>query len=58
MVVYFIIYFDVSILCFSFIVYKYIEIGLIFFEFCLIDDVVDLEVRELIEKVYSLVKNK
>lgn len=51
MVAYLIIHLDASIPCLSPTVYKYIETGSISPEFCSIDDVVDLEVRELIEKV-------
>ena len=58
MVAYLIIHLDASIPCLSPTVYKYIESGCIAPEFCSIDDVVDLELRELIEKVCSFEKNK
>ena len=58
MVAYLIIHLDASVPCLSPTVYKYIESGSVSPEFCSIDDVFDLELRELIEKVHSSVKNK
>ena len=58
MVAYLIVHLDASIPCLSPTVYKHIESGSISPEFCSIDDVVDLELKDLIEKVHSPVKNK
>ena len=58
MVAYLIIHLDASVPCLSPTVYKYIESGPVSPEFCSIDDVFDLELRELIEKVHNSVKNK
>ena len=58
MVAYLIIHLDASIPCLSPTVYKYIESVSISPEFCSIDDVVDVELKELNEKVHSPVKNK
>lgn len=55
MVAYLIIHLDASIPCLSPTVYKYIESGSISPQFCSIDDVVDVELKELIEKVYTVV---
>lgn len=48
-----IIHLDASIPCLSPTVYKYIESGSISPQFCSIDDVVDVELKELIEKVHT-----
>lgn len=58
MVAYVTIHLDASIPCLSPTVYKNTESGSISPEFCSIDDVVDLELKDLIEKVHSPVKNK
>lgn len=48
MVVYFIIYLDIGIFCFSLVVYNYIVIGCVIFDCCLVDDIVDFEFKEFI----------
>ena len=56
MVAYLIIHLDASILCLSPTIYKYIESGCISPEFCSIDNVVDLELRELLKRFVVLKK--
>ena len=54
MVAYFIIHLDIGIPCFSPAVYNYIASSSITPDCCCVDDVVDLELRELISQVHTL----
>lgn len=55
MVLYLIVYLDIGIFCFSLVVYNYIVIEFVFFECCLVDDIVDLEFKDFILKVNSFI---